>query len=464
MTPRRWPALLKRPERRLLLRRRIALVTGLIVATAILVVSGVAWLVTEHNLRSELDQTLLERMPPPTSVNARTLPRFEALCTNPNAPALQRFVEGLELLKSDGTVCAPPSQDRVVVAPGDGTVTGPTLRDGITVSGAPVRVLAYPLGAGQVVLISRSLADIERSLSHLRDALMVAALVSVALAGTIALVLARAALVPVERLTETVERIARTEDLETPVDVTGRDETGRLARAFSAMTAALSDSRRRQRDLVADAAHELRTPLTSLRTNVELLARSEEHGRPLAADVRAKIMTSLRSQTVEFSELVQELVVLARDERELSRDVVDVTDVVDAAVQRASSRAGGHHFDVRVSPWHVIGDATALERVVLNLLDNAVKFSPAGSTITVRSEAGRLTVQDEGPGVAAENRAHAFDRFWRSPEARGMPGSGLGLSIVASTVTAHGGTVAMPEPPDGRGCLVRVELPVYISR
>lgn len=451
-----------RKERRLLLRSRIALVTGLIVAIAILAVSAVAWLVTEQNLRGELDQSLLGRLPvlPPDQANQpRPLPRYAALCTNPNGQ-LQRSLEGLELLKPDGTTCAPSTVDKVVTEPGDRLVSGPELRDGVTASGVSVRVLLYPIGGHQVVVVSSSLTDIDNALSHLGDALIVTALVSVVLAGIGALLLTRAALAPVERLTETVEHIARTEDLETPVDVTGRDEAGRLGRAFTSMTAALSDSRRRQRDLVADAAHELRTPLTSLRTNIDLLVRSEQRGRPLPAEHRAKIMSSLRFQTAEFSDLVQELVMLARDERELSRVEVDMDGVLARAVQRAGSRAGAHLFDVVVCPWQVTGDPAELERMVLNLLDNAVKFSPSGSGIAVRSEPGWLTVQDQGPGVAAEDREHVFDRFWRSPEARAMPGSGLGLAIVASTVAAHGGTVAIVDPPGGHGCCVRVELPV----
>lgn len=452
---------MKVKERKLLLRSRIALTTGLIVATAILAVSAVAWLVTDHNLRNELDQALLTRLPAPGPGKRAPLPRFDVLCTDPDNQPLQRFLEGVELLKTDGSVCAPSSLDKVVTKPSDRTVTEPVLRDGVTASGVKVRVLLYPIGAGRVVVVSRARADIDHALDDLRDTLIVTALFSVVLAGTFALLLTRAALVPVERLTETVEHIARTEDLETPVDVTGRDEAGRLGRAFTAMTAALSDSRRRQQALVADAAHELRTPLTSLRTNVELLARSERHGRPLPDGHRARIMASLESQTHEFSSLVEELVMLARDERELSRVPVAMDDVLARAVRRAGSRAGGHRFEVEVSPWQVVGDPPSLERLVLNLLDNAVKFSPSGSTIAVCSAPGWLTVHDQGPGIATEHRDHVFDRFWRSPEARGMPGSGLGLAIVENTVAAHHGTVAIIEPPDGRGCCVRVELPVH---
>jgi two-component system sensor histidine kinase MprB len=131
--------------------------------------------------------------------------------------------------------------------------------------------------------------------------------------------------------------------------------------------------------------------------------------------------------------------------------------VIDRAVTRARSRAHDHVFDVDSSEWSIVGDAGALERSVLNLLDNAVKFSPASSTITVRSRQGWLTVSDEGPGLPFEHRQSAFERFWRAPDARGLPGSGLGLAIVADIVAVHGGSVRFVPRP--RGASVRVDLP-----
>ncbi|MER6901902.1 HAMP domain-containing sensor histidine kinase, partial [Amycolatopsis sp. NPDC000740] len=227
----------------------------------------------------------------------------------------------------------------------------------------------------------------------------------------------------------------------------------------AAMTGALADSRRRQRALVTDAAHELRTPLTSLRTNIDLLARSEHTGRALADGDRGRLLDRLQAQAGELGDLVTELVVLARDEHEFDHADVAMGTVVRHAVRRASSRARKHTFDVRSAEWHVCGDEGALERMVLNLLDNAIKFSPAGSAVTVRSEPGLVAVADEGPGVAAADRTSAFDRFWRAPEARSLPGSGLGLAIVADIAAAHGGYVRFEDPPSGRGALAVVRVP-----
>jgi two-component system sensor histidine kinase MprB len=197
----------------------------------------------------------------------------------------------------------------------------------------------------------------------------------------------------------------------------------------------------------------------SAASNIDLLARSERTGRALPAGQHTKILEQLQTQAHEFSDLVTELVVLARDERELRREPVDLAAVIDRAARRAATRASDHTFDVQHESWSVTGDAGALERTVLNLLDNAVKFSPADSTITVRSQPGWITVTDEGPGLPETHRQQVFERFWRAPGARALPGSGLGLAIVADTVAAHGGTVRFVPSPDGRGATVRIELP-----
>lgn len=435
-------------SRPLLLRSRLALITAFVVAVAIAGISVVTWLATEHNLSSQLDRSLQASLPPPM---------MKIRCDE-GAPAggLRHVLQGVQTLAPDGTSCAPPGVDPVLTTAAD-FVTTPVFRDGVTESGAQARVLLQPIGSGEVLVLSRSKAEIDSTLTTLGGVLAGVSFLGALLVAGAGLWLTRRALAPMERLTETAEHIARTGDLTTPVAVDGQDEVGRLGRAFTSMTAALAESRRRQRDLVNDAAHELRTPLTSLRTNIDLLVRSERTGRPLPQ--RAEVLDRLQAQSQEFGDLVTELVVLARDERELASEPVDVAVVIDRAVRRARSRAHEHRFDVDHADWAVVGDAGALERSVLNLLDNAVKFSPASSTITVRSRPGWLTVSDEGPGVPFEHRTSAFERFWRAPDARGLPGSGLGLAIVADVVAVHGGSVRFVPGP--RGASVRVDLPEF---
>lgn len=442
-----------------LLRGKLALITACVVAVAIGGISVITWLVTDHNLRTQLDKSLLASLPPrinqPLGPGERR--EFKVRCDQ-GVPAegLQQVLQGIQTLSVGGRTCAPPGVDPVVTSDND-FVTTTTFRDGVTRTGAEARVLLQPLDNGDVLILSRSVAEIDGTLTTLAGVLAGVAVLGCLVVAGLGLWLTRRALAPMERLAQTAEHIARTEDLTTPVTVSGQDEVGRLGRAFTSMTAALAESRRRQRDLVNDAAHELRTPLTSLRTNIDLLVRSERTGRELPG--RGEVLDRLQAQSQEFSDLVTELVVLARDDRELASVPVDVAGVVDRAVKRARSRAHDHVFDVDRSEWSVVGDAGALERSVLNLLDNAVKFSPASSTITVRSRPGWLTVSDEGPGLPFEHRQSAFERFWRAPDARGLPGSGLGLAIVADIVAVHGGSVRFVPRP--RGASVRVDLPEY---
>ncbi|ONI89331.1 histidine kinase [Actinosynnema sp. ALI-1.44] len=460
----------RRSERKLLLRDRIGIITACVVAVAIVGVAAVTWLVTRQNLRDQLDQTLLDKPIPAVSLMNKAADRPTSLdvasliCKPPaQQQPLQQFLEGIQVLRADGSTCAPDGVDKVTTTLTDHAVTTQTVRNGETWSGVPVRVALRPVGNGDVIAISRALAPIDDVLTTLGSVLIVMCLVGACTAGAAGLLLARRALAPMRQLTTTAEHIARTEDLDTSVEVAGGDEIGRLGSAFSAMTTALRDSRRRQQELVTNAAHELSTPLTSLRTNVDLLVRSEHTRRAIPAGTRATILDRIQAQTAEFGTLVAELVELARDNHDLAHDDVAITTVIERAVHRATSRAPDHIFDLDIHAdtvhWATVGDAAALETAVLNLLDNAVKFSPPHSTIAVRTGTHWLTITDQGPGIPQEHRQHVFDRFWRAPAARALPGSGLGLAIVANTITAHGGTVQFVDPPPGWGACVRIDLP-----
>ena len=224
------------------------------------------------------------------------------------------------------------------------------------------------------------------------------------------------------------------------------------------MLAAVERSHEGQRRLVADAGHELRTPLTSLRTNLDLLAQAEG-GIGLSAQDKRELLEDVQAQVEELTGLVSDLVELAREDAEKAEDrVVDMADIVANAVERARRRAPTVHFDVRTRPWTVVGDPRSLERAVLNLLDNAGKFSPAGGTVTVRLSDGTISVADQGPGIAEADLPFVFDRFYRSDESRTMPGSGLGLAIVRQAAERHKGSVTADRAPQG-GALMRLRLP-----
>jgi two-component system sensor histidine kinase MprB len=234
------------------------------------------------------------------------------------------------------------------------------------------------------------------------------------------------------------------------------DELGRLAASFNAMLAELERAVGAQRQLVMDASHELRTPLTSLRTNIEVLSRSNG----LRQRDRQRLLDDVNSQLEELGVLVGNLVDLARDEEpgdveeELRLDVL-----VSEAVERSQRNARDRSFVTRIEPCIVRGSRERLVSAIGNLLDNAAKWSPQGGEIEVSLGGGELTVRDHGPGIDPRDAPHVFDRFYRATSARGMPGSGLGLAIVRQVAELHGGSVAAEPAPDG-GALLRLRLPV----
>jgi two-component system sensor histidine kinase MprB len=223
------------------------------------------------------------------------------------------------------------------------------------------------------------------------------------------------------------------------------------------MLRALAESRDRQTRLVADAGHELKTPLTSLRTNVELLMASSAPGAP---PIPESELSDLRSDVIgqieELSTLVGDLVDLTREDNAHGRGLEDVemTEVVDRSLERVRRRRNDIDFDVDVIGWQVHGDAAGLSRAVLNLLDNAAKWSPPGGTVGLQlsqidTAHAELIVSDQGPGIAPEERGLVFERFYRSTSARAMAGSGLGLAIVKQVVVKHGGMIRIGETVPG---------------
>ncbi|MGA4966815.1 HAMP domain-containing sensor histidine kinase [Streptomyces pseudogriseolus] len=277
---------------------------------------------------------------------------------------------------------------------------------------------------------------------------------------------ARTGLAPIDRLTAAAVRVAHTRELDAAIPDEGGGEIRRLIRSINEMLAALRNSRQAQRLLAEDAAHELKTPLTSLRLNVELLIRLDRRGTldsALPAESRTRLLNDLGAQVDELSTLVAELTDLARgDVSDESTEVLDLADVVVAAAARAGSRMPDIEVALDVTSVWVSGRLAALERAVLNLMDNAGKWSPADQPVQVRLRAegasAVLEVDDAGPGIDAADVPRVFDRFYRADSARALPGSGLGLSIVQRVVDAHGGRATVARSARG-GALLRVDLP-----
>jgi two-component system sensor histidine kinase MprB len=232
------------------------------------------------------------------------------------------------------------------------------------------------------------------------------------------------------------------------------------------MLAALRDSRLAQRLLAEDAAHELKTPLTSLRLNIELLVRLDRRGTldtALSAESRTRLLNDLGAQVAELSTLAAELTDLARgDVSDEGTEPLDLADVVVAAAAQARSRMPDLEVALDVTSVWVSGRPAALRRAVLNLIDNAGKWSPADQPVQVRLRAEGastvLEIDDAGPGIDDADIPRVFDRFYRADSARALPGSGLGLSIVQRVVHAHGGRATVARSARG-GALLRVDLP-----
>jgi two-component system sensor histidine kinase MprB len=283
-------------------------------------------------------------------------------------------------------------------------------------------------------------------LSHLVSTLMLVAAGGLLLAFGLGLFLARQALHPLEEVTNEIETVATTNDLQYRLIEGDEDELGRLRRVFNRLLHSVESSQNLQRQLVVDASHELRTPLTSLRTNAQVLSRAGE----LSVEELHQITDDMVTQVDELAALVTDLGELARGERsEGPLERLRLDDSVDECVEtaRTYARIRDITIDVEMETSFVEARHDRLNRAISNLLTNAVKFSPEGGQIAVRSSEGTVSVADSGPGISDEDRQYVFDRFWRSPSARSLPGSGLGLSIVAQVVDEFHGTVTVDRDP-----------------
>jgi two-component system sensor histidine kinase MprB len=419
---------------------RVTLLAGMAVGLSVAIVALAGFATVKMQMYSSLDESLLDRASAAARSNALSVLQSQRI----PSWALGAADVRIGFITAEGeadTVDRGPTvslgEPEIAVARGEDKSSIRT----VSTDDGRYRVVAVPTQEpGVALVLAQSLESTEQTLERLGLVLTLFGLAGVLGATAAGWGVARNGLRPVRRLTLAAEDIARTEKLD-PIAVEGNDEIARLATAFNAMLAALSASRDRQRQLVADAGHELRTPLTSLRTNLDLLIQADRAGG-LSDVARSELLSDVRFQIEELTTLIGDLVELARDEPlPVTVEPVDLAEIVDRAVERVRRRASSLEFVVHTSPWWVDGDAAALERAVTNLLDNAAKWSPPLGVVTVDLSGGTLLVADEGEGIADEDLPHVFDRFYRSRESRGMPGSGLGLAIVRQVAERHGGSV-----------------------
>jgi two-component system, OmpR family, sensor histidine kinase MprB len=327
-----------------------------------------------------------------------------------------------------------------------------------------LRVLTAALPAGtpvRAIQIARSLNEVDHTLFNLRLILALVALGGIAAAALLGSLVSRATISPVRHLTEAVEHVTETQDLARRIPSRGGGELSRLAMSFNTMLDALASSMlaldasaRVQRQLVADASHELRTPVTSLRANIEVLQQSPS----LSQVDREGLLSDVAEQLEELTTLINDVIELARgDEPPTVLEEVRFDHIVAEQITQARRRVPYARIRDEVQETLVLGDSQRLGRAVKNLIDNALKFAAQHGSIDISLIDGELTVRDHGPGIAAADMPHAFDRFYRGASARALPGSGLGLAIVRQVAGAHGGEVSA-EDAAGGGTLVRLRL------
>jgi two-component system sensor histidine kinase MprB len=487
-------------------RRRMVLLAAGAVAAAIVLASVVVYVVTGEELRGQIDTSLRQKLTPgPQAVQIRSTtispaavaglpPLGAAVGTGPfnklvlPAPRLGGATGYVQLFQSNGQVLRSEGEGSLLPITAAARAVAAGRRKAFfadaTVGGTRVRILTERAPEGGVWQAALPLTEVDSTLMHLRLVLALVCLGGIALAAALGLLVSRAALVPVRRLTGAAERVARTQDLGHRIQAGEEDELGRLAGSFNTMLAALERSRLAQRQLVSDASHELRTPLTSVQANLDALALGAE----LPAPERARILAAAQAQMRELTVLVGDLVDLSKTEvQEVEVEDIRLDLAAAGAIERARLHAPECNFLLHAEPCLVRAAPARLDRAIANLLDNACKWNPstgptgdpagdpiemhgrardpieacagrAGDPVEVHVRGGVLEVRDHGPGIAAEDLPRVFDRFYRAPRARARPGSGLGLAIVRQMAEAHGGAVHAANDPGG-GARLTLELP-----
>jgi signal transduction histidine kinase len=304
-------------------------------------------------------------------------------------------------------------------------------------------------------------------LSDLRTRWFLSTLIALLLSIAVGLLLSGAIARPVRRLTAAAGAVARG-DLDQQVPVRSRDELGRLSRAFNDMTARLRSARQMQTDFVANVSHELRTPLTAIKGTVETL----RDGAVDDPQVRDRFLETVEDETDRLIRLVNDLLTLSRADSaalNLQRQPLDLVHLAQATTVKLAAQAAGRDITLQVeaSPDAplALADPDRIEQVLVNLLDNACKYSPHSGTVTVRVQGTqdqkvRVEVEDRGIGIPAEELPRIGERFYRADRARSRAegGSGLGLAIAQALVEAHGGHLTL-QSEEGQGTVAAFTLP-----
>jgi two-component system sensor histidine kinase ChvG len=353
---------------------------------------------------------------------------------------------------------------------------GTVIRNRLAPDRTPVITAAVPIGdSGEVLMTTRNAPDITQNVRDARQTLAIIVGVALFISILLSLFLARTIVQPLRSLVRAAVRVRLGRDREVVVPrlPERRDEIGMLARAISDMSAALRHRIDAVESFAADVAHEIKNPLTSLRSALESLDKVDD------PELRRQLATIAAHDVRRIDRLVTEIADASRIDAELSRttfEPVDMVKLVKALVAERERREVNGACRIATS-WRggsdivVAGDPPRLERVLENLLDNAVSFSPPGSTIEIEltrdGERIEISVSDHGPGIPDDAREKVFERFHSLRPAGEDFGShsGLGLAIARTIVEAHYGSLTAHPRRDGApGALLRIELPAWDAR
>ena len=442
------------------LRTTVALIVAITVALSVVGLAIGVWFLTRSALLGSVDSSLQSRL----EAGIFLEPAEDA------PPIIRPPISGqptvlVDAVLSDGEVFevdresfdlpADPEDVRIAES-APGTQAYSTR---IAPNGEEVRVLTVAVVDGAAARAVRSLEETQTILVGLASILAVVGLAAVGVGAGIGVLAVRRSTIPLEDVADAMRALSRGESGDVPEAKPGAPrEVVDVVQATTALQDSLRRSQEQQEQLVQDAGHELRTPLAALRANVQFAARTSTDS------TTQESLTAAQAELDELGRLVEELLALAARDEPI-REVVelDIRGAVTAAAERLTRRTQrAVTVEVPREPVLLRVDPVGMAEIVGNLLDNAAKFAPAPAAIVAEVRASKdeavIEVRDGGPGIPESERATVFDRFHRTPDARAIPGSGLGLSIVASAVADARGTVTLGDAPEG-GLLVRVTLP-----
>ncbi|MHB1134942.1 MAG: sensor histidine kinase, partial [Chloroflexota bacterium] len=453
------------------IRVRLALVYSAVLALVLSLFGGLLYVAMERYLSAQIDQSAAEMaqhlaaaIPTTTEISPASL-HFADIdpFASPGLHVQILDTTGLPVVHSAGLgmkmLPSSPVETRAAL---QGEPTYYTAADG----DERIRVYNYPIVRGGhpvgVIQVGKSYHDYDLTVARLNQAGLGVGLVAILAAGMAGWAVAGGALRPIAEITATARTIAHSQSFDRRLpEQQSRDEVGRLAVAFNEMLASLEAAYGLQRRFVADASHELRAPLTTVTGNLEFL----RHAEALSVEERRETLDDALLEARRMGRLVGELLSLARADsgQHLQTAPVALRPLLTQLCQELAARAAGPDLRLEApQEVSVLGDGDQIKQLVLVLLDNALKYTPAGGrvlvTLSQEGERAVLRVTDSGHGIAAADLPYVFERFYRADQARGRDGTGLGLAIAKSIVERHQGTIEVSSTPS-QGSTFTVRLP-----